>query len=179
MGIGAKDQTNYLVAGSSRNVSQDSCVGLGACGREDVDIVNKLRTCERLVYNTGLVYVVRTSGQIVVSMICKKQRSWRQGKQPNAEQAVKVDDQVKTVGRWPWRLASAKKRVTTYLSNLGLAKIEGGDLQCETCTLVDWHTCCGEASRGRGVEGHVEQILEVVATMIRTLSRVHPLDRRR
>ena len=45
MGIGAKDQTNYLVAGSSRNVSQDSGWGIGRCSREDVDIVNKLRMC--------------------------------------------------------------------------------------------------------------------------------------
>lgn len=46
MGIGAKDQTNYLVAGSSRNVSQDSGDVLGRCSREDVDIVNKLRMCQ-------------------------------------------------------------------------------------------------------------------------------------
>lgn len=45
MGIGAKDQTNYLVAGSSRNVSQDSGRVLGGCSREDVDAVNKLRMC--------------------------------------------------------------------------------------------------------------------------------------
>jgi len=45
MGIGAKDQTNYLVAGSSRNVSQDSGGGIGGCSREDVDVVNKLRMC--------------------------------------------------------------------------------------------------------------------------------------
>jgi len=45
MGIGAKDQTNYLVAGSSRNVSQDSGAELGGCSREDVDLVNKLRMC--------------------------------------------------------------------------------------------------------------------------------------
>jgi len=32
---------------------------------------------------------------------------------------MKVDAQVMTVGRWPWRLESAKKRVATYLSNLG------------------------------------------------------------
>jgi len=40
-------------------------------------------------------------------------------KQPKTEQAIKVDAQVKTVGRWPWKLESAKKRVKTYLSNLG------------------------------------------------------------
>jgi len=46
MGIGAKDQTNYLVAGSNRNVSQDSGLQLGRCSREDVDLVNKLGMCE-------------------------------------------------------------------------------------------------------------------------------------
>jgi len=45
VGIGAKDQTNYLVAGSSRNVSQDSGRAIGGCSREDVDAVNKLRMC--------------------------------------------------------------------------------------------------------------------------------------
>lgn len=73
-------------------------------------------------------------------------------------------------------MESAKKRVTTYLSNSGLAKIEGGDLRCEACTLVDWHDCCREASWEWGVEGLSEQILEVVATIIRTLRRVHPFD---
>jgi len=73
-------------------------------------------------------------------------------------------------------LEYSKKRVTTYLSNLGWTKIEGGYLLCETWGLVDWHECCGEACRRLCVEGHLEQILEVVATMIRTLSRVHPFD---
>jgi len=74
MGIGAKDQTNYLVAGSSRNVSQDSGGGLGGCSREDVDIVNKLRMC--WVHDSVVDDLLfPTSGQIVVSMICKKQRS--------------------------------------------------------------------------------------------------------
>lgn len=88
MGIGAKDQTNYLVAGSSRNVSQDSGVLVGGCSREDVDIVNKLRMC--LVAQDVLGHSLgHTSGQIVVSMICKKQRSWKQDKQPKTEHAFK------------------------------------------------------------------------------------------
>jgi len=33
-----------------------------------------------------------------------------------------------TVGRWPWKLASAKKRVRTYLPNLALEKMEGEDI---------------------------------------------------
>lgn len=32
---------------------------------------------------------------------------------------------ILTVGRWPWRLASAKKRVATYLPNWALEKMEG------------------------------------------------------
>lgn len=87
MGIGAKDQTNYLVAGSSRNVSQDSGAGLGGCGREDVDLVNKLRTCRAC--DCGQMHLCRTSGQTVVSMVCKRQRSLKQDKQPKTEQARK------------------------------------------------------------------------------------------
>lgn len=36
-----------------------------------------------------------------------------------------------TVGRWPWRSASAKKRVATYLPNRGAPKMDGADLPCE------------------------------------------------
>jgi len=92
MGIGAKDQTNYLVAGSSRNVSQDSGGAVGGCSREDVDFVNKLRMCfvEWWYFGAALTHsITPTSGQIVVSMICKKQRSWKQDKQPKTEQARK------------------------------------------------------------------------------------------
>jgi len=32
---------------------------------------------------------------------------------------------IVTVGRWPWKLASAKKRVTTYLPNQAFEKMEG------------------------------------------------------
>lgn len=35
------------------------------------------------------------------------------------------DGLIGTVGRWPWKLASAKKRVTTYLPNQTLEKMEG------------------------------------------------------
>lgn len=34
--------------------------------------------------------------------------------------------------------------------------------------MVDWHACCAEACGWLHVEGHAEQILEVVATMSRT-----------
>jgi len=87
MGIGAKDQTNYLVAGSSRNVSQDSGWQIGGCSREDVDEVNKLRMCVvgHVVFHT----LGPTSGQIVVSMICKEQRSLKVDKRPKTEHAIK------------------------------------------------------------------------------------------
>lgn len=35
------------------------------------------------------------------------------------------DGLIATVGRWPWKLASAKKRVTTYLPNQAFEKMEG------------------------------------------------------
>lgn len=51
---------------------------------------------------------------------------------------------VTTVGRWPWRSASAKKRVTTYPPNRGVPKMDGADL---------WHeapgTTCGRRARPR------------------------------
>jgi len=36
-----------------------------------------------------------------------------------------------TVGRWPWRSASAKKRVKTYPPNRGAPKMDGADLPHE------------------------------------------------
>jgi hypothetical protein len=48
---------------------------------------------------------------------------------------------IVTVGRWPWRLASAKNRVATYLPNLVLEKMEG--LMTRVCCVVMvvllWH----------------------------------------
>jgi len=38
---------------------------------------------------------------------------------------------VGTAGRWPWRSASAKKRVTTYLPNRGAPKMDGANLPHE------------------------------------------------
>jgi len=56
-----------------------------------------------------------------------------------------------TVGRWPWRLASAKKRVTTYLPNLVLEKMEGKESVDETCLAICFE--CQVRGRGRSVEG--------------------------
>jgi len=46
------------------------------------------------------------------------------------------DSLIETVGRWPWKLVSAKKRVITYLPNLTLEKMEGIIFLCETWWLM-------------------------------------------
>jgi len=45
-------------------------------------------------------------------------------------------DVVLTVGRWPWRLASGKKRVTTYLPNCVLEKMDGEELWPDAAAVV-------------------------------------------
>jgi len=49
------------------------------------------------------------------------------GRRARSERVVAIG----TAGRWPWRLASAKKRVTTYLPNCGARKMDGADLRHE------------------------------------------------
>lgn len=41
-----------------------------------------------------------------------------------------------TVGRWPWRLAPAKKRVATYLPNWAPGKMEGIELRAEALAAL-------------------------------------------
>lgn len=41
-----------------------------------------------------------------------------------------------TVGLWPWRLASAKKRVATYLPNWALEKMEGIELLSDAAVVL-------------------------------------------
>jgi len=72
VGIGAKDQTNRLVAGSSRNVSQDSGAQKGTRGREDAGAANKLRT-RGLADDLRQVDLERASGRCVVSMHRKEE----------------------------------------------------------------------------------------------------------
>lgn len=76
---------------------------------------------------------------------------------------------MKTVGRWPWRLESAKKRVITYLSNLRLPKMDGAYLQYEALNtrncVVDWQHLCREVYERLYMEHNCEQILEVVALL--------------
>lgn len=57
------------------------------------------------------------------------------GRRTGSERVVAI----LTAGRWPWRLAAAKKRVTTYLPNCGARKMDGADL---------WHEA-PDARRGR------------------------------
>lgn len=52
-----------------------------------------------------------------------------------------------TVGRWPWRSASAKKRVTTYPPNRGAPKMDGADLPREAPDAVRGRRA--RACRGR------------------------------
>jgi hypothetical protein len=40
----------------------------------------------------------------------------------------KGQERVLTVGRWPWKLAAGKKRVTPYLPNVVCRKIDGGGI---------------------------------------------------
>lgn len=50
---------------------------------------------------------------------------------------------MKTVGRWPWKLAPAKKCVTTYLPNQEALKMDGdwALVLCATCkTFYVEHT---------------------------------------
>jgi len=74
---------------------------------------------------------------------------------------------VVTAGRWPWRLASAKKCVATYLPNSGARKMDGADPRHEAPDAMRGR---GRARAGEGgaqapLEARAVQILEVVATL--------------
>lgn len=68
--------------------------------------------------------ICETSGQPVVSMGCEEERTLLVAEAP--EQRQEPVGGVETDGRWPWRLASAKKRVATYRPNPAAGKMEGG-----------------------------------------------------
>ena len=65
-----------------------------------------------------------------------------------------------TVGRWPWRSASAKKRVITYLPNRGAPKMDGADLRREApgalrgrrARACRRRACAGAAGGARGAD---------------------------
>jgi hypothetical protein len=78
---------------------------------------------------------------------------------------------VRTAGRWPWKSASAKKCVTTYLPNTQALKMDGAESGAEAgLSLGEREEVGGRAVReegsGRlGVEGTVVQILEGVTEL--------------
>lgn len=86
-----------------------------------------------------------------------------------------------TVGRWPWRSESAKKRVATYPLNLRRPKMDGAELWREA----------PDAQRGRpagarrrracvSVSGGARRAdLGSSSTSRSAVRRVHPLNRRR
>lgn len=102
----------------------------------------------------------------------RRKKGWtlQRDKLPKTEQRThKSDSQIKTVGRWPWKLVSAKKRVTTYPSNLRLLKMDGAYLfndALKNFILVGWHNCICEDFVWTMLEMHLEQILEVVASLL-------------
>lgn len=76
------------------------------------------------------------------------------------------------MGRWPWKLASAKKRVAPYLPNRGARKMEGADLWREA----------PDAKRGRLARTRRRRVLATVpggacgadlgsSSMFRTIAR--------
>jgi len=86
-----------------------------------------------------------------------------------------------TIGRWPWRLESAKKRVITYLSNLGFLKMDGAYLYYEAFNVLRSRLArlfprsmraivCGGAS---GADLGSSSIFKNIER------RVHPFNRRR
>jgi len=63
---------------------------------------------------------------------------------------------VGTAGRWPWRSASAKKRVITYLPNRGTPKMDGANLRHEAPDAVRGRRARGCLGRpGVGAAGGV------------------------
>lgn len=74
---------------------------------------------------------------------------------------------MRTIGRWPWKLASGKKRVTTYLWNSAGPKIDGAYAAADAQQAVGGRTCAAEGVLRDTVEAQVAQILEVVARIRR------------
>lgn len=78
----------------------------------------------------------------------------------NGRTESKGAGEIRTVGRWPWRSASAKKRVTTYLSNHGVPKMDGAHLPHEAldakrgrrARVFRGRRCAGAAGGVRGAD---------------------------
>jgi len=89
--------------------------------------------------------------------------------------------QIRTVGRWPWKLESGKKRVATYLSNLRVPKMDGADLEAEAPDAwrgrragLYWGRACASAAGGA-----FRADLGSSSISMNVLRRVRPLNRRR
>lgn len=70
---------------------------------------------------------------------------------------------MKTIGRWPWKSASGKKRVATYLWNSAAPKIDGAYAVADAPLEVGGRTDAAEGVPRGAVEASVAQILVVVA----------------
>jgi len=86
---------------------------------------------------------------------------------------------MKTVGRWPWRLASVNKRVITYLSNLGLSKMDDAYLQNETLSTKYGRLACSFwRSQCLNVDGgDYRADLGSSSILMSMQRRVHPLKK--
>lgn len=83
---------------------------------------------------------------------------------------------MRTIGRWPWKSASGKKRVTTYLWNSAAPKIDGAHAAADAPLEVGGRACAAEGVSRDAVEAHAAQILVAVATI--RLRRRRPRRRR-
>lgn len=69
---------------------------------------------------------------------------------------------MKTIGRWPWKSASGKKRVVTYLWNSSALKIDGAYATADAFFKVGGRTGATEGNTRVLLEEPVVQILVVV-----------------
>lgn len=83
---------------------------------------------------------------------------------------------MRTIGRWPWKSASGKKRVTTYLWNSAAPKIDGAYASADAHLEVGGRAGAAEGVPRGTVEAPAAQILVVVATI--RLGRRRPRRRR-
>lgn len=83
---------------------------------------------------------------------------------------------MRTIGRWPWKSASGKKRVITYLWNSAAPKIDGAHAVADARLQVGGRMCAVEGALKNAVEAYIEQILDIVTIIC--LRRQRPMRRR-
>ena len=140
VGIGAKDQSNHLVAGSHRSFPQDSWCSVvkrvssgkvndqGSWGRNDLNLFSNYKLVRTWAFLNEAHWMDPwvPSGPVLVS---------RTGAVGWTKRWAKVDKSMlirhqkrrcllKTAGRWPWKLASAKECVTTHLPKQAALKMD-------------------------------------------------------